>query len=255
MTNKVQKLRLHSTSKPDCTSSEKRNRETVRTVSDGYVQFSKLCAAHGFDYFLLTSNFDRSGSFSATDVAFASLPSYATEHFYQSAGGRPWPLLTRLQTRSTLTRYKIVPTAASHRAAQGSPKLDTFLYDSLGVVEAIAVPLASFGQQRPLALYFRKSPASQEIDEAAITFESQLIFEDLEDLLNARAVSALPFLNARQLECLQWASMGKTSSEIGTIVSLSEHTVNHYLNSCCRALNCVNRTQAVAQAMRMGLID
>lgn len=61
-------------------------------------------------------------------------------------------------------------------------------------------------------------------------------------------------LNARETECLKWAAAGKTSSEIAQITALSEHTINHYLATCCRKLDAVNRIQATVKAVRLGII-
>lgn len=61
-------------------------------------------------------------------------------------------------------------------------------------------------------------------------------------------------LTRREIECLAWVSEGKTSNEIAKIVSLSEHTVNHYLLAATRKLNTFNRTEAVVKALRAGLI-
>lgn len=61
-------------------------------------------------------------------------------------------------------------------------------------------------------------------------------------------------LTEREIECLNWTSAGKTSAEISEILLVSEHTVNHYLNRATRKLDAVNRTQAVAKALRLGLI-
>ncbi|MDO1582281.1 helix-turn-helix transcriptional regulator [Rhizobium oryzicola] len=61
-------------------------------------------------------------------------------------------------------------------------------------------------------------------------------------------------LTRRELEVLRWTSQGKTSAEIADILSLSEHTVNAYLNKAIRKLNCVNRTQLVAKALRLRMI-
>ncbi|MBL0370742.1 LuxR family transcriptional regulator [Rhizobium sp. KVB221] len=62
-------------------------------------------------------------------------------------------------------------------------------------------------------------------------------------------------LTQREIDCLNWTAAGKTSLEISNILSLSEHTVNHYLNRAAKKLDAVNRTQAVAKAMRMGIIS
>lgn len=61
-------------------------------------------------------------------------------------------------------------------------------------------------------------------------------------------------LTDREIDCLNWTAAGKTSAEIAEILLLSEHTVNHYLNRATKKLNTVNRTQAVAKALRVGLI-
>lgn len=59
----------------------------------------------------------------------------------------------------------------------------------------------------------------------------------------------------REIECLRWCSMGKTSAEIAVIVGLSEHTVNHDLIATAKKLECTNRVHAVANALRHGLIN
>ncbi|KQV68225.1 autoinducer binding domain-containing protein [Rhizobium sp. Root1220] len=61
-------------------------------------------------------------------------------------------------------------------------------------------------------------------------------------------------LTDREIDCLNWTAAGKTSVETADILSLSEHTVNHYLNRATKKLDTVNRTQAVAKALRIGLI-
>lgn len=62
-------------------------------------------------------------------------------------------------------------------------------------------------------------------------------------------------LSARELEVLRWTSQGKTSVEIGQILSLSDHTVNAYMTNAIKKLDCVNRTQLVAKAIRLKLIN
>lgn len=61
-------------------------------------------------------------------------------------------------------------------------------------------------------------------------------------------------LSPRELQAVNWVANGKTSSEIASILSLSEHTVNSYINSAIRKLDCVNRTHLVAKALRLNLI-
>lgn len=62
-------------------------------------------------------------------------------------------------------------------------------------------------------------------------------------------------LSAREHECLVWVSRGKSSSDIGTILSLSPRTVDSYLEKVCAKLRVRTRIEAVAAAIRLGLID
>lgn len=62
-------------------------------------------------------------------------------------------------------------------------------------------------------------------------------------------------LSIRELEALHWVANGKTSSEVASILSISEHTVNTYINNAIRKLDCVNRIQLVAKALRLHLIS
>jgi LuxR family quorum sensing-dependent transcriptional regulator len=61
-------------------------------------------------------------------------------------------------------------------------------------------------------------------------------------------------LSKREQEALQWAAEGKTEWEIGTILGLSEHSAEKFIRSACSKLKAGNRTHAVAQAIRLGLI-
>jgi transcriptional regulator EpsA len=53
-------------------------------------------------------------------------------------------------------------------------------------------------------------------------------------------------LTARELEILQWIAMGKTNSEIGSIVELSLYTVKNHVQRIFKKLNVSNRAQAIA---------
>ncbi|HBI83968.1 MAG TPA: helix-turn-helix transcriptional regulator [Alcaligenaceae bacterium] len=61
-------------------------------------------------------------------------------------------------------------------------------------------------------------------------------------------------LTGRELECLEWVSHGKTSWEIGTILDLSERTVNFHLRNACQKLGVYGRQHAVAKALKSGML-
>jgi len=83
---------------------------------------------------------------------------------------------------------------------------------------------------------------------------TQVIFDQLALRAPSRASSAVR-ITARERECLRWCAEGKTSEEIGIILSLSTHTVNHYLISATKKLNAVNRMHAITIAIRHGILD
>lgn len=62
-------------------------------------------------------------------------------------------------------------------------------------------------------------------------------------------------MSKRELECLKLTANGYTSEEIARLLKLSVHTANQYLTQSAQKLDAVNRTQAVAKALRLGLID
>lgn len=64
-----------------------------------------------------------------------------------------------------------------------------------------------------------------------------------------------PALSPRESECLLWVSRGKSSADIGQIVGLSPRTVDSYLEKTCAKLRVRTRIEAVAVAVRSGLID
>ncbi len=64
----------------------------------------------------------------------------------------------------------------------------------------------------------------------------------------------VPALTEREREVLQWTGEGKSSWEIGIILSISERTVKYHINNIKTKLNAVNRAHAVAKAFRFRLI-
>ncbi|MCU0762137.1 MAG: LuxR family transcriptional regulator [Hydrogenophaga sp.] len=62
-------------------------------------------------------------------------------------------------------------------------------------------------------------------------------------------------LSPQESQCLRWVAMGKTSAEIGEIMSIAEPTVVFHIKHVMEKLDVKNRPQAVAVAFRLGLLD
>lgn len=61
-------------------------------------------------------------------------------------------------------------------------------------------------------------------------------------------------LTPREVECLQWAAIGKTSAEIGAILGLTERTANFHIKNACTKLDVCNRQAAITLALRAGYL-
>ena len=67
-------------------------------------------------------------------------------------------------------------------------------------------------------------------------------------------IPAISPLTRRETECLYWASKGKTSWEIGSIVGCSERTANYHIANACLKMNVHGRQAAIAMALTAGYL-
>jgi LuxR family transcriptional regulator, quorum-sensing system regulator CciR len=61
-------------------------------------------------------------------------------------------------------------------------------------------------------------------------------------------------LSKREVECLRWASIGKTDLEISMIMSRSRATVRFHIHNASVKLDAVNRSQTLFKAAQLGYI-
>ncbi|WP_394690484.1 LuxR C-terminal-related transcriptional regulator [Hoeflea sp.] len=207
---------------------------------------------YGYSYFFVAGSGDGAISSLADSIIITSAPSDLIRRYDE----------TGLMERSPLMR------ALSGMGAPIQCRLDE-PFKALTVDEQAA--LDAFSAEFNLDCCFITPVYQREYGPAAVCFLGKckpMSFSDTANLAmisnlahqKLRRVSAQPNktdspLTERERECLVWTSSGKTSIEIARILGLSEHTVNHYLNNAARKLDAVNRTQAVALAIRQGFID
>jgi DNA-binding CsgD family transcriptional regulator len=70
-----------------------------------------------------------------------------------------------------------------------------------------------------------------------------------------KARSDLPPLSSREKEILKWLMEGKSTWDISTILQISERTVKFHIDNTMKKLDAVNRTHAVAIALREKLVE
>lgn len=161
------------------------------------------------------------------------------------------PVINRLRHNTTPFTYDSIRT--NNRRVDGKAQIAVSLFGQYGLPRGAYFPAHNFAGQRG-ALAFggeREDLTPREMVE--LNAIANLAFAKALDFRSKGQASIS--LSRREVECLSWASAGKTSVEMSEILGLSEYTVNHYLNRATRKLDAVNRVQAVAKAIRAGLLN
>jgi len=137
------------------------------------------------------------------------------------------------------------------------PRIFRFLAEDFGLKTGY-----TYGQRDPVgsggSLFSFSGPNMQEHPRNALIQE--LLLPHLHRVLcqleppRPPVVAAVP-LSGRELEVLKWISAGKSSWETGMILRISERTVNFHVKNIVRKLDAVNRPQAVAMALKLGLLE
>ncbi len=61
-------------------------------------------------------------------------------------------------------------------------------------------------------------------------------------------------LSKREMQIIAWAAVGKSNSEIATILDISESSIDSYMRRVFTKLNVHNRTSAAVKAISIDLI-
>jgi LuxR family quorum-sensing transcriptional regulator LasR len=90
----------------------------------------------------------------------------------------------------------------------------------------------------------------------ALTLLRDMAFDAMKGHIHKVATQEpAPVLTARELDCLQWMTAGKTAWEIGRILSISEAGVNFHISNLRTKFNVSKRTDVVLKAIRLGLVS
>ncbi|WP_162654196.1 helix-turn-helix transcriptional regulator [Lentilitoribacter sp. Alg239-R112] len=121
-------------------------------------------------------------------------------------------------------------------------------------MHGVAFPVHLGGRKTGIAVFFAPSIT---ISREMLMDIHKKTFILLKTLLKIELSSKVDVIsiNNRETECLQFAGNGMTSDDIAEQLGLSVHTVNAHLSSATSKLDSVNRIQAIAKAIRLGLIS
>ena len=124
-----------------------------------------------------------------------------------------------------------------------------------GLVSGLTVPIHG-----PAGEVFVASVAADHADldpRSSLSVANMLInqtYSVLTGLKHPGAPVAPVALTGRERECLIWSARGKSSGDIGTILNISENTVNFHIKNVMGKLGAASRVLAVVKAIRLGLI-
>jgi len=88
---------------------------------------------------------------------------------------------------------------------------------------------------------------------ASLVCVSQAIIEKFKSIMGP--TTTIPILSPREIECLNWASAGKTNDEIADILSISSSTVNSHIQKAGQKLGTHTKISAIVKAVQLGLVS
>jgi LuxR family quorum-sensing transcriptional regulator LasR len=90
----------------------------------------------------------------------------------------------------------------------------------------------------------------------ALTLLRDYAFESLRRFIKPEAGNpSRPHLTHREMECLNWCSLGKSSWDIARILKCSESAVNFHFSNLRKKFDSTSRRQVVIKAIRLGMIQ
>lgn len=130
-------------------------------------------------------------------------------------------------------------------------------YPSVGIVVPIHLPFGQIG----VAMFVPNQPAAFPLEETFRTYKDSLaiasrafIASYVNVISSPRRLPIPSELRKREIECLQWAAIGKTDAEIASLMSITHRTVRFHLVNAAHKLNAVNRSQTLFKATQLGYI-
>lgn len=214
-------------------------------------RFSSTITAFGFDSYL---------------IAGIPRPGERLEN-YQMASGMPEPWFERYLQKGYVEQDPVVKRMRSSSMPftwnetlndKTTGRIGRRIMAEAGefnMKDGLAVPI--FGIDAFQAGVTMGGPATElsARDKGALQLVSIYVHNQIRELLTRNdAPTQVLRLSPREIECLKWTSSGKTSWEISKILNISQHTVDWYLTSLIRKLGASNRSHAVAEAFRRGIL-
>nr|CAD6423146.1 LuxR family transcriptional regulator [Rhizobium sp. Q54] len=222
--------------------------DRLKTQFDVFRFMKRLCEAYGARVFMVVNMPGATSMVLSAHTVITNWPAELITHFDREGLLSSSPLLKKLQISFVPFQFDMERVSQERGSA-----VSLEMFRPYHLLRGAYFPVQdSFGMRGAVSLFGDAPPFSlQQMME--LSFIAIHVYQKLGEIRNL-TTRPVDTLTDRELDCLNWTAAGKTSAEIAEILGLSEHTVNHYLNRAAKKLDSVNRTQAVAKALRAGLI-
>ncbi|OJV00291.1 MAG: LuxR family transcriptional regulator [Shinella sp. 65-6] len=243
--------RFHTTSSAQFQSRWGGALSTMGSEEDVAEMLDGIAARYGFrGYLLINVPSETSPDFSS-NVLLTSWPDEMLKTYDHAGLIFGSPVVERLRQSTNPFAYDAERT--NRRRGDGKAAIAADLFERHGLSRGAYFPAHNSAGLRGALAFGGTREAVTPREMAELNALANHIFTEVVELRAGRRQNVS--LSRREIECLSWASAGKTSVEMSEILGLSEYTVNHYLNRATRKLDAVNRVQAVAKAIRAGLLN
>lgn len=118
-----------------------------------------------------------------------------------------------------------------------------------GLADGFVLPVSTLDADRAAVSFGGPSVTLSPDETYALSFAASFAVGHFLRLRSPRLSDEVP-ITAREHDCLLWSGEGKTDWEISVILGISRSTVTKHIASAREKLGAVNKTHAVAMAMR-----
>lgn len=170
---------------------------------------------------------------------------YRSSNFYAHD-----PLAPRIRQQAEMFAWSDLPVDRMSPASRHVMEIAAVDYD---LRFGLCAPVHGMnGYQAGLSLAGRDVERTPEAN-SAIELVTMYAFNRFA-ILRSRQQTKPAVLSAREREVMNWVAAGKTAWDTSVILSISEDTVNKTVTAAMHKLNAHTRAQAVAEAIKRGLI-
>ncbi|AGS25381.1 LuxR family transcriptional regulator [Rhizobium etli] len=163
------------------------------------------------------------------------------------------PVTEKSRTRARAFRWSEVYNDAS------TTDIERGVFDEaarFGLRSGISVPI--HGPNSCFAIMSFAESFESDFDHSTITYlqlAATHFHLKVAGIANSHDVESCPKLSLREKECILWVARGKSSWVIGTILGISQNTVDFHVKNVMEKLKVNSRTVAAMNALALGIIE